>query len=132
MKVLPDTSMWVEYLRGGLDELDELLRGESVLACGPVVAELQAGIQPARRDEIWLAVGTLPWAGLDHAAWRQVGEAVFDLRRGGTPVPLTDVAIAVAAVRAHASVWTRDRDFERICEVLPSLELFEPGSEGEP
>jgi predicted nucleic acid-binding protein len=49
-----------------------------------------------------------------------------ELRRAGTSVPLTDVAIAVAATVAEAELWTRDQDFERIRTALPALELHRP------
>ncbi len=128
MRVLPDTSVWVAYLRGGKKRsaaaLDGFLEQESVLVCGPVIAELLAGTPPDRREELWLALGSLPWAELDHAAWRQVGEVANALRRVGRPVPLTDVIIAIACVRAEAALWTEDRDFERIGQELPALELF--------
>jgi len=128
MRILPDTSVWVDYLRGGKKgsaaALDGFLEQESVLVCGPVMAELLAGTQPDRREELWLALGSLPWAELDHAAWRHVGEAANALRKAGRSVPLTDVIIAIACVRAEAALWTEDRDFERIRQELPALELF--------
>ena len=68
----------------------------------------------------------LPWAELDRAAWRRIGEVGRDLRASGASVPLTDLAIAVAAVSAGASVWTRDEDFERIRSALPELDLVSP------
>jgi predicted nucleic acid-binding protein len=127
VKLLPDTSIWVEYLRGtdpgATSELDVQLDRESVLVCGPVVAELLAGTATEHREDLWLVLGSLPWADLDRPAWRQVGEVASDLRRRGSAVPLTDVEIAVAAARSGAELWTRDRDFERIAQVLPSLEL---------
>lgn len=127
MNVLPDTSIWVDYLRRGpagpAGELDGLLQRDSVLVCGPVLAELLAGAAPERRDDLWLALGSLAWAELDHAAWRQVGEVAGDLRRAGIPVPLTDLVIAVACVKSEATLWTRDRDVERIRTALPALEV---------
>ena len=39
-------------------------------------------------------------------------------------MPLIDLLIAVAAVRADASLWTRDTDFERVAGVLPDLKLY--------
>jgi len=127
MKLLVDTSVWVDYLRGRepvlVDRLDGYLDHESVLMCGPVIAELLAGTDPDDREELWLALGSLPWVDLDRAAWRRVGDTAGELRRRGTAVPLTDVAIAVAAEVAEAELWTRDGDFERIREVLPKLEL---------
>jgi predicted nucleic acid-binding protein len=127
VKLLPDTSLWVDYLRGRdaatVAELERHLEGESVLICGPVIAELLAGTAPQQRDELWLAIGSLPWAAIDQPAWRSIGEVANELRRAGISVPLTDVAIAVAAAGAEAELWTRDGDFERIQEVLPELEL---------
>jgi predicted nucleic acid-binding protein len=131
VNLLPDTSIWIDYLRGRdeatVAELDRYLERESVFTCGPVMAELLAGTAPDRRDELWLAIGSLPWAAIDQPAWRSIGEVANELRRAGTSVPLTDVAIAVAATNAAAELWTRDHDFERIQTILPSLELHERG-----
>jgi predicted nucleic acid-binding protein len=117
-----------DYLREGASgaaaALEEHLEQESVVVCGPVLAELLAGTPPERRDDLWLALGSLPWAELDHAGWRRAGEVANDLRRTGRSVPLTDVVIAVACMRAGASLWTRDRDFEAIGAVLPELEVY--------
>jgi predicted nucleic acid-binding protein len=125
--VLPDTSVWVDYLRSGTDgpaaALDELLARESAVVCGPVLAELLAGTPAGQRDALWHALEALPWADLDRVAWRRVGEVAQELRASGESVPLTDLAIAVAAVGAGAAVWTRDQDFERVRSVLSELEL---------
>jgi predicted nucleic acid-binding protein len=130
VSVLPDTSIWVDYLRSGTagaaGALDDLLAQEAALVCGPVLAELLAGTPDERTDQLWHALEALPWAELDRAAWRRVGELAHALRAAGTSVPLTDLAIAVAAVSAGASVWTHDTDFERVRSVLPELELVEP------
>ena len=130
MTILPDTSIWVDFLRLGTQGpaavLDRYLDDESVLVCGPVMAELLAGAGPTQVDELWLAVGSLPWAELDHAGWRHVGEVAGRLRSTGRAVPLTDVVIAVAAARAGASVWSRDEDFVRIQSALPQLKLHLP------
>jgi predicted nucleic acid-binding protein len=129
VRLLPDTSIWVDYLRTGrggpAGELDDLLAEDSVFICGPVAAELLAGAAPDRRDDLWIALGGLPWADLDHEAFRDVGHVANDLRRRGDAIPLTDVMIAVVAARSELSLWTRDRDFERIRSVLPALELRE-------
>jgi len=117
VRLLPDTSVWVDYLRGRnpetVAELDSYFERESVDVHRPIVADLLAGTAPDQREDLWLAIGSLPWADLDRAAWRQVGEVANDLRRRGVSVPLTDVVIAVAAARSDAGLWTHDRDFER-------------------
>jgi hypothetical protein len=124
--VLPDTSIWVEWLRKrGSEDLDRLLAERSVVACGPVAAELLSGTAPERQEELWVLLTSLRWAELDAYAWRETGIVAGGLRRTGRSLPLTDVAIAVCAVRARATLWTRDDDFERIAEVVPALELYD-------
>lgn len=81
------------------------------------------GAAPEHRDDLWLALGNLPWADLDQMGWRRAGEVASDLRRAGVSVSLTDIAIAVAAVNADAVLWSRDEDFARIQVALPALAL---------
>ena len=129
MTVLPDTSVWVDYLRAGTDGpaagLDRLLAEEAVVVCGPVLAELVAGTATEDRDELWHALATLPWAELDHEAWRRAGELAYELRRAELSLPLTDIEIAVACARSDAALWTRDDDFRRLHPYLPSLQLYD-------
>jgi predicted nucleic acid-binding protein len=133
VRVVLDTSIWVRYLRRGsweaAEALNALLDAGAVLACGPVVAELLMGTTPHRREDLWLAIGSLPWADLDHEGWRLAGEVAGQLRASGLALPLTDVEIAAATVRADAALWTVDGDFGRIASAVPSLglELYEPG-----
>ncbi len=98
---------------------------ESVFVCGPVMAELLVGTAPEDREDLWLAVGSLPWIDLDQVAWREIGELGHALRRLETSVPMLDVAIAVAALRGEAELWTQDADFVRIQGAAPDLVLHE-------
>lgn len=125
---LADTSVWVEFLRDGSDgrarALDGLLESEAVLTCGPVAAELLAGAKGKDRDSLWKLLQALPWAELDRDAWRAVGETAAELRSRGSSVPLTDIEIAVAAARAGSTIWSADRDFVRLAEVIEGLEVM--------
>ena len=130
MTVLADTSVWVQYLRRGRGgpaaRLDDLLVQGEVVVCGPVVAELVAGTPADRRAELIGLLNALPWADLGRSHWAIVGEVAARLREQGISTALTDIEIAVAAVQAHAELWTRDSDFRRIAKVLDSLSLFAP------
>jgi predicted nucleic acid-binding protein len=127
--VLADTSIWVDYLRrgtSGRDRLDSLLADGEVVLCGPVVAELLAGVADQQRDELWRLLSSLPWAEVGRLQWRRVGEVASRLRAGGATTALTDIEIAVAAADAGALLWSAGRDFDRIASELPGLERFWP------
>ena len=130
MTVLADTSIWVDYLRGGRHSkaarLDDLLLAGEIVVCGPVVAEILAGAKAPDRSKLWLLMAGLPWADLGRVQWQTVGETAAHLREKGVSVALTDIEIAVAAVDSSSRVWTRDADFPRIkAAALTGLQFFE-------
>lgn len=125
--ILPDTSVWIAFLRAGAQELtgelaDALDRRE-VLTCGPVMAELVAGARPPDRAELLTSLAGLPWADLDRSAWQSVGLLAAELRDSGQTLPLTDLEIAVAAQGSGAVLWTSDRDFDRIGPLVEGLAI---------
>ncbi|HEY8692987.1 MAG TPA: PIN domain-containing protein [Chloroflexota bacterium] len=132
MTVLPDTSVWVRYLRHGRTgeaaALEQLLVQRDVVTCGPVVAELLVGTRPDRRQELAALIDAVPWVEFGRAEWRRSGYVAAALREQGATVALTDVEIAVAAEAAGAALWTFDSDFERVAQLVPMLRLFQPGS----
>jgi predicted nucleic acid-binding protein len=128
--VLPDTSVWVDFARRGAKgraaALGVLLDAGEVATCGPIAAELLAGAEGEVEERIWETLDSLPWAELPPRAWRQAGALARALKRRGETLPLTDVAIAVAAARAGHSLWAFDTDFQRFHAVLPELSLYAP------
>lgn len=125
--ILPDTSVWVGFLRDGLDgsaaALADLLETTEVATCGPVVAEVLAGAQSSDRARLWNLLRALVWIELAAEQWRRVGEVAAHLREAGLTVPLTDIEVAVAAVEVGASLWSWDTDFDRIATVMPGLQI---------
>ena len=130
MNVLADTSIWVAYLRHGVAgpaaHLDTLLERGQVMMCGPVAAELIAGVAVGDSAELSSLLRSLPWADLDRDAWLLVGDLAAKLRAQGSAVALTDLEIAVAAAQAGCRLWTTDSDFARVQAVWSSLLRFEP------
>lgn len=128
--VLPDTTVWVDFSRRGTKgeaaAMRELLDRGEVATCGPVTAELLAGADGEVGERMWATLSSLPWAELASGGWREVGVIARRLRQAGQTLPLTDLAIAVAAASAGHTLWSLDSDFERIAPVLDGLELYEP------
>jgi predicted nucleic acid-binding protein len=106
----------------------ELLDAGEIATCGPVAAELLAGAEGDVAERIWETLDSLPWAELSPQAWRQVGAVARRLRRQGETLPLTDLAIAVAATRAGHALWAFDADFKRLRTALPELALYQPSA----
>jgi predicted nucleic acid-binding protein len=126
--VLPDTSVWVDYSRRGLEGesvgmRDLLDRGE-IVTCGPVAAELLVGADGDVAEQMWGMLSSIPWVQLPTMSWREVGRLGHRLRQAGQTLPLTDLAIAVAAARGGHVLWSLDSDFERIAPALEGLELY--------
>jgi predicted nucleic acid-binding protein len=102
----------------------DLLDAGEIVTCGPVAAELLAGAEGEVAERMWETLSSLRWAELNAACWREVGVVASRLRRRGETLPLTDLAIAVAAARARHVVWSFDDDFERIAPALERMELY--------
>lgn len=126
--VLPDTSVWVDFSRrgraGAAAAMRGLLDGGEVVTCGPVAAELLAGADGEVAEQIWGTLSALPWVPLPAGGWREVGLVAHRLRRSGQTLPLTDLAIAIAAARGAHVLWSLDSDFERIVPALDGLQLY--------
>ena len=125
--IVADTSVWIEYLRRGASgwawELDELLARSELMMCGPVLAELVAGVPAEHRSDYGLRLRALPWSGLDRDGWLRAGLVRGDLRRAGFTASLIDIAIAVSAAQAGASLWTADAAHERVAAEMNDLKL---------
>ena len=125
--ILADTSVWIDYLRRGEGgwawELDELLGRGEIMMCGPVLAELVAGVPADRRSDYALRLRALPWSDLLRDAWLRTGLMRGDLLRAGFTASLIDIAIAVAAAQTGASLWTADAAHERIAAAMDDLKI---------
>lgn len=94
--------------------------------CGPVLAEVLSGAPTyAEGKRLERLLEALDWLALPLEVWRRAADVRFALARRGTQAALIDLLIALAAVEGDATLLTRDRDFERIGEVVPlRVEVF--------
>ena len=124
--VVADTSVWIEHLRRRGDagaHFREALADGRLLLCGPVLAELLAGLGEQRRVVLEQELSRLPCIGLGRRDWTVVGHLAAVLRQRGTRAGVSDIAIAVAARRVSATVLTADRDFVKIADVFGDLQV---------
>jgi hypothetical protein len=122
LRVLVDTSVWVDFLSGHESPeqlaLSRLLEGDDeVCTCGVVVAEVFQGLRRDRGrnrlEELFRELVFLEADGI--ASYLEAAELYRDLRSKGVTVRSTiDCLIGVLAARHSCVVLARDRDLMRI------------------
>lgn len=128
-RVVVDTSIWVDALRGGrlAEQLRDLLIDGCVLLPSPVVTELLVGARPGADEEavetaVASADALVPEA-LDYESAGRLGQR---LRRKGVTIGSVDLLLAALAIRARAPLWSLDQHFTVLARHEKSLKLFEP------
>ncbi len=122
--VIVDTSVWVDFLRGGRGHdavaVEELVRTARAVTCGIVLAELLAGVKHSeQREQLSDALAGLEYVELREQTWRRVGELAAELRSKGRTLPMSDLIVAALALEHGLSVLTSDNHFHSI----PGLRL---------
>ena len=104
--ILVDTSVWVDHLREGDEELAELLRADQV-ACHPfVIGELACGSM-RNREEILTLLSAL--SRLAKAEDREVLEFIDRHGLMGRGLGLIDIHLLASCMLAGIGLWTRDK-----------------------
>jgi predicted nucleic acid-binding protein len=104
--ILVDTSVWVDHLRRGNDDLGRLLVDEQVLCHPFVVGELACG-RLSDRAEILARLQALPQA---NSVEHQEALAFVEMHRLiGAGLGWVDVNLLASATLSAASLWSFDR-----------------------
>lgn len=117
--VIVDTSVWIEYFKGGHEParaaLRDLIRAEQAALVGVVLAELLQGCRtPKEADTVLSKLAGLRFLETNFTTWKRTGELSASLRRKGITLPLSDLIIAALALEHHCQVYALDPHFERI------------------
>lgn len=128
MKVLVDTSIWIEYFRAhphlseaSLGFLSLLLEDDRVVTIYPVHAELLSGkLAPAKEKDIRNALDALGHIDLDwntKPTWDQIIDLGRRAHKAALPVPgIVDRMILAATKHSNASLWTLDQGLNRLAQ----------------
>jgi tRNA(fMet)-specific endonuclease VapC len=123
--VIVDTSVWVEFLRGGkgrnANAVEDLVRSSQAVTCGVVLAELLAGVRNAdERNQLQEALAGLDYVETKEQTWRRAGELAAELRSRGRTLPMTDLIVAALSIEHGLSVLTANRHFLSV----PGVRLY--------
>lgn len=116
--IFVDSCVYIRWLRDRVDlfaELgDHLERGE-LITCGVVRAEVLRGVVSVEaRERMEQLFAAMIEISMGPAFWSEVAELAWELDRRGEVLPLTDIAIAVGARGAGATVITTDLHFKKV------------------
>ncbi len=120
--LLPDSSAWIEFLKGTGSPVALRLRraiaaGETVVI-DPVLLEVVAGARAeelGRTRRLLMSQRTVPL--VPRRDWLEAAMIYQAMRRDGITIRShIDVLIAAAAIRLDLDVLHSDRDFDRIAE----------------
>ena len=105
--ILVDTSVWIDHLRSGDEQLTQLLHQGRVLAHPFVTGEISLG-NLANRSGIINALLSLPTAPV--ATDAEVLRFIDDARLFGSGIGYTDAhLLAACLLHPGSTLWTRDR-----------------------
>jgi predicted nucleic acid-binding protein len=123
-RVLVDTSVWVELFRKGrsrpVELLGQLLKDGLVCVNGLVRAEVLSGADSRTRyGELEDLFSAVPVLADPPDLWDRVGHARFLLARRGYQAAVADLVVAVSADHHDKDLFTLDKGFQRLREVVP-------------
>ncbi len=121
MKLAIDTNAYRLMMDGEPEAVRLARTAERLLMPVPVLAELRFGFlngTKGRENEAnlvrFLDRPRVEILRCDEETAVRYAELKLQLKKAGTPIPINDVWIAALALQHHATLFTRDADFERI------------------
>ena len=115
MKLIVDTSVWIEHLKKPQSQLIQLLEMDEVLTHSVVIGELYIG-QVKNREEIVSHLLTLPRA--REATFHEVVGFVRQRRFYGKGIGWNDAQLLAAALLSNASIFSFEKNLMRIARSL--------------
>ncbi|GBD96343.1 MAG TPA: PIN domain-containing protein [Nitrospirae bacterium] len=120
--ILADTSVWIEFFKSKSatgDRLEALLVEDSVWSCGVVMFELLHGIKSeAEKSVILDTLSNLAYAEMSQSLWQKSATLAAFLKKKGVTLPLSDIFISAIAIENNLQVFTLDKHFEQVPEVI--------------
>jgi predicted nucleic acid-binding protein len=117
--ILVDSSVWV--LIPELRDLSELVHGQEIVTCGPVIEEVLRGARSERdyrRRAVIFAAMTVIQSPMPHEIFEEAAILFRTARAAGITIRSPyDCLIAVCAIRSEVPVLHADRDFTHIARV---------------
>jgi len=120
MSVLVDTSIWIKYFRIGnnFEKLDFLIDENLIVINDLILAELVPSLRIRNHRKIIKLLNNINKLDLS-INWNQIIEFQFKcLKNGLNGIGIPDLIIAQNAKQNHCDIYTLDRHFELMKDIL--------------
>ncbi|MCD4653950.1 PIN domain-containing protein [bacterium] len=120
MRVLVDTSIWIDYFRGGghSDKLDYMIDENIVVTNDPILAELVPLLKVRNHTEIISLLNSVERFKLE-IDWNQIIEyQLACLLQGINGIGIPDLIIAQNAIQNHCEIFSMDNHFRLMRKVI--------------
>jgi predicted nucleic acid-binding protein len=122
-----DTSVWIEFFRGNdskiVSSLSDLILQSQVTLLYPVKIEILNGARKTERFRLQRILSSLPLIIPEKKDWKQCEFWALSSAEKGEKFGVVDLLIASMVHREKVSIWSLDRDFERM-EKLKFVQCF--------
>ena len=125
MKILIDSSVWIDYFRGGKDSepLDELLENNQACTCGLILAEIIPFLNQRKEKELVDLLKNVPRVECVIDWDRIISHQTRCLKKGINGIGIPDLIIAETAALYDVKLFTLDKHF-RLMNRIVSFDLF--------
>jgi len=125
MEVLVDTSIWIDYFKGGSDseEMDFLIDENLIVTNEIILAELLPFLEARNEIQLIKLLKEIKITPLD-IRWDEIIEyQVRCLRAGANGIGIPDLVIAQNSIQNGSNVHALDKHFRLLSEIL-KVELY--------
>lgn len=123
--ILVDTNVLIDFFNSPDQAVFEVIMKKEVATCGVVQVELLHGAKSDKQIKtICKMLDSLKYIPMETSDWQKIGLFLRLLKKHGLSVPLADSIIAYLAIKNNCKVWTNDKHFYFIANVIPNLHIF--------
>jgi predicted nucleic acid-binding protein len=119
--IIVDSSIWIAFFRGTNPDsgihLQNLLDQDAVALAAPVRVELLAGASRKTLPLLRRLLSALPLYFPEKRTWGRIENWIEESVTRGTHFGMGDLLIAAIASDYGASVWSQDKDFQRMAHL---------------
>ena len=124
--ILVDTNVIIDFWDKPTEEVKKVFEENEIAVCGVVKTELLRG--SSSEEQFSLMENSLQdfrYLTFSENDWVTLATQFICLKQNGLVVPFQDVMIACLAIKNNCEVWTNDKHFRLMKDVLTGLRLFE-------